>query len=89
MSSSSAVSTTAPAGFTEDAFEVFLKGRDEPGWLVDRRRQAFARFQAFAWPTSRDEEWRRTDIRAFKPAEFGPPASVEPSPAALRLLQRG
>ena len=82
MSSSPSATTTAHAGFTEDAFEAFLKGRDEPGWLVDRRRQAFARFQAFAWPTSRDEEWRRTDIRAFKPAEFGPPAAVAPSATA-------
>ena len=82
MSSSLSATTAAPAGFTEDAFEAFLKGRDEPGWLVDRRRQAYARLQAFAWPTSRDEEWRRTDIRAFKPAEFGPPTVAEPSAAA-------
>lgn len=82
MSSSLSATTAAPAGYTEDAFETFLKGRDEPGWLVDRRRQAYARLQAFAWPTSRDEEWRRTDIRAFKPAEFGPPAVAEPSAAA-------
>lgn len=82
MSSSLSATTAAPAGFTEDAFEAFLKGRDEPAWLVDRRRQAYARLQAFAWPTSRDEEWRRTDIRAFKPAEFGPPTAAEPSSAA-------
>ena len=37
-------------GFTEAAFEAFLRERDEPAWLVDRRREAFARFQAFAWP---------------------------------------
>ncbi|MDG3005268.1 Fe-S cluster assembly protein SufD [Paludisphaera mucosa] len=82
MSSSLSASTLAPAGFSEEAFEAFLKGRDEPGWLVDRRREAFARFQAFAWPTARDEEWRRTDIRAFKPADFGPPAQAEASAAA-------
>ena len=82
MSSSLSASTAAPAGFTEDAFEAFLKGRDEPGWLVDRRREAFARFRAFAWPTSRDEEWRRTDIRSFKLDAFAPPAPHEPSAAA-------
>ena len=40
--------------------------RDEPSWLIGRRREAFARFQAFAWPNPRDEEWRRTDIRALR-----------------------
>jgi Fe-S cluster assembly protein SufD len=73
---------TNVGGFTEESFEAFLKRRDEPGWLTDRRREAFARFQAFAWPSSRDEEWRRTDIRAFKPAEFGPSAGSEPTARA-------
>jgi Fe-S cluster assembly protein SufD len=82
MTSSPSATTAAPAGFTEDVFEAFLKERDEPGWLVDRRREAFARLQGSAWPTLRDEEWRRTDIRAFKPADFGPPAVAEPSAAA-------
>jgi Fe-S cluster assembly protein SufD len=83
MSSSTSAKTAAPAGFTEDVFEAFLKGRDEPDWLVDRRREAFAKLQASPWPTLRDEEWRRTDIRAFKPAEFAPPTAAEPSAAAV------
>ncbi len=71
----------ATAGFTEESFKAFLRTRDEPAWLIDRRRQAFARFQAFAWPTARDEEWRRTDIRGFHLNTFAPPESQEPSPA--------
>ena len=47
-----ASSKTVIGGFTEESFEAFLKQRDEPGWLTDRRREAFARFQAFAWPSS-------------------------------------
>ncbi|AMV37512.1 Fe-S cluster assembly protein SufD [Planctomyces sp. SH-PL62] len=84
MTTATPTSETIPGGFTEASFEAFLKGRDEPGWLVDRRREAFARFRAFAWPTSRDEEWRRTDIRAFKLDAFAPPSppSREPGPAA-------
>mgnify|MGYP001076204496 CR=1 FL=1 len=82
MSSTASATAAAPAGYSEDVFEAFLKERDEPGWLVDRRREAYARLQAFAWPTLRDEEWRRTNIRAFKPAEFGPPKATEPSAAA-------
>jgi Fe-S cluster assembly protein SufD len=65
--------------FSEQAFEAFVKDRDEPAWLTDRRREAFARFRAFSWPTTRDEEWRRTDIRALKLAEFSPPSLHRPS----------
>ena len=86
-----ALSTTAPhaqGGFTEDAFEAFLKQRDEPSWLTDRRREAFARFQAFAWPSARDEEWRRTDIRAFKLDSFAPPGPEQPAAEARGALDR-
>jgi Fe-S cluster assembly protein SufD len=76
---SSSINKTSAGGFTEDAFEAFLRNRDEPSWLIDRRREAFARFQAFAWPSARDEEWRRTDIRAFKLDTFSP---ADPEPPA-------
>ncbi len=66
-------------------FEAFLRERDEPAWLIERRREAFARFQAFAWPSARDEEWRRTDIRGLRLDAFGPPASEEPTAAARAL----
>ena len=80
MSSASAT-TPSPAtgGFTEASFEAFLKGRDEPGWLLDRRRSAFEAFSSMALPSSRDEEWRRTDIRGLKLAGFAPPNPSAPS----------
>jgi Fe-S cluster assembly protein SufD len=65
-------SKLATCGFSEPVFEAFLKDREEPSWLVDRRREAFARFQAFAWPSPRDEEWRRTDLRSLKLDSFSP-----------------
>jgi Fe-S cluster assembly protein SufD len=72
----------ASEGFTEEVFKEFLGERDEPSWLTDRRREAFARFQASAWPSARDEEWRRTDIRGFKLDAFSPHSAEEPSTAA-------
>jgi Fe-S cluster assembly protein SufD len=76
---SSSASETLPshktAGFSEETFEAFLAKRDEPAWLTARRREAFARFQAFAWPSARDEEWRRTDIRGFRLDAFEPPSA--------------
>jgi Fe-S cluster assembly protein SufD len=80
MSSASVITpTTAVGGFSEASFEAFLKSRDEPSWLLDRRKQAFEAFSGMALPTSRDEEWRRTDIRGLKFGGFGPPTASNPS----------
>ncbi len=74
-------------GFTETSFEAFLRGRDEPQWLRDRRREAFATFQRTPWPTSRDEEWRRTDIRGLKLDAFAPQGRSEPSAEAYEAFE--
>jgi Fe-S cluster assembly protein SufD len=76
----------ATSGFTEEAFEALLQGRNDPSWLVERRREAFARFQSFAWPSARDEEWRRTDIRGLRLNDFAPPIPEEPSAQAIAAL---
>jgi Fe-S cluster assembly protein SufD len=74
-SASGTTLTAAIGGFTDETFERFLHQRDEPTWLTERRREAFARFQAFAWPNARDEEWRRIDIRGLRLDGFGPPTA--------------
>jgi Fe-S cluster assembly protein SufD len=66
------VSKLTTAGFTDATFEAFLRDREEPAWLIERRRQAFARFQSFSLPSSHDEEWRRTDIRGLRLTDFSP-----------------
>src|SRR5947209_6397557 len=70
---SSATATPSVSGFSEAAFAASLKSRDEPAWLVDRRKRAFELSRSLAWPSARDEEWRRTDIRAFRLDQFAPP----------------
>src|SRR5690242_13520692 len=79
MSSESPTIVAAAAGFAEDAFNAFLRERDDPAWLVDRRREAFVRLKTFAFPSAMDEEWRRTDIRALKIGGFATPAAGGPS----------
>lgn len=64
--------------FTLEAVEQLASARGEPAWLRTRRAEAFAAFKSSTWPTLRDEEWRRTDIRLFKLANFKPPALHEP-----------
>ncbi len=80
MSSASAI-TPSPAtgGFTEASFEAFLKSRDEPAWLLERRRSAFEAFSGMSLPTAREEEWRRTDIRAFRLGGFSAPSAEPPT----------
>lgn len=82
MSSATAQPKAVTGGFDETAFEKFLKDRQEPEWLVERRRTAFGHLVNAAWPSLRDEEWRRTDIRALKLDGFAPPSSQPPSEAA-------
>jgi Fe-S cluster assembly protein SufD len=83
----STVPATAPTtGFGEAAFRAFLQDRDEPGWLVDRRREAFAILEKTPMPTLRDEDWRRTDIRGLKLDTFAPPSPHDPSPLAREAL---
>ena len=63
-----ALGTTAPlaqGGFNEDAFEAFLKHRDEPSWLSDRRREAFA-----ALPGLRLAERPRRGVAAHRHPAF-------------------
>jgi Fe-S cluster assembly protein SufD len=59
-----------PIGFTKEAFSSFLESRDEPAWLVEMRRAAWKKFEELPWPSNRDEEWMRTDIRLFKLDRF-------------------
>ena len=63
----------ASTGFSQAAFDAFLAARDEPAWLTDMRRDAWRRFQELPMPSSKDEEWMRTDIRLFKLDRFSLP----------------
>ena len=78
--------TAATGGFSEAHFEAFLKARDEPQWLLDRRRVAFEALTRLPMPTLRDEEWRRTDIRALKLGSYTVPAPGEVAPADRQAL---
>lgn len=72
--------TTAELGFSQAAFETFLQSRNEPGWLLDLRRDAWRRFSEMDWPARNEEEWRRTDIRMFKLGAFQLPTEPEGEP---------
>jgi Fe-S cluster assembly protein SufD len=66
--------TLTQPGFTREAFETFLAERSEPAWLTELRRQAWSAFEELPLPGRAQEEWMRTDIRAFKLNQFNIPA---------------
>ena len=47
-------------------------------WLNERRAQALERANALAVPTTRDEEWRFTDITPLTRMRFQPAAAAAP-----------
>lgn len=81
--------TAAVAGFTRDAFEQFLAGRDEPAWLTAARRGAWEAFERLPMPAGNDEEWRRTDIRLFRFNKFQLPTAAAPRHSCTALLRHG
>jgi Fe-S cluster assembly protein SufD len=44
----------------------------DPGWLIDRRLEALARFEALPWPDPSVEEWRYTELKGFSLDGFDP-----------------
>jgi Fe-S cluster assembly protein SufD len=45
----------------------------EPLWMKNLRAQAMDRFQAMTWPTTTEEEWRRTDVSRLKLDSYAAP----------------
>jgi Fe-S cluster assembly protein SufD len=55
-----------------ETFEAFAKetARETPAWLRELRESAFARFCAVGFPTTRDEEWRFTNLAGIARTPF-------------------
>jgi Fe-S cluster assembly protein SufD len=51
----------------------------EPGWMTVLRGHAQERFQGMAWPTTAEEEWRRTDVSRLGLDGFVPGPAQKPA----------
>lgn len=71
-----AVTENRQLPFTDEGFQAFLETRNEPQWMTDLRKSAWATFGELPWPSNRDEEWMRTDIRMFRLDKFNIPVFV-------------
>ncbi len=66
MTTTEAASQTSTIAFNADGHTQFLASTDEPQWLKVRRAEAWKQFEASEWPTRREEDWMRSDLRGFK-----------------------
>jgi len=60
------------AGLDRAAVDALSRAKNEPAWLLALRQSAFEAFQTIPMPTLKDEEWRRTDIRALRLNDVAP-----------------
>ncbi len=65
--------TATPAvvrGFSRQAFDQFISGRSEPDWVTSLRRDSYEVFQERQYTPLDPEEWKRVDLRTFRPENF-------------------
>jgi Fe-S cluster assembly protein SufD len=65
-----AVETAQLERYLESFTEFEEESANAPKWLRERRENAFARFCAVGFPTTRDEDWRFTNISALARTPF-------------------
>ena len=58
--------------FSRENVEKLSAYLNEPDWMLEFRLNAFELFENTPMPTTRDEAWRRTDIRRLKLENIGP-----------------
>ena len=74
-------------GFDAEVFEAFLSSRNDPAWVVELRRQAFELYQQKLAEPLNPEEYKRVDLRTFRPGNFALQPSTSADVAADTLLR--
>jgi Fe-S cluster assembly protein SufD len=73
-------------GFTPDAFARHLAGLSgAPAWWIERKRAAYARFEAHPMPSRTDEGWRFSTISGVTLGGFAPAFSESRAKASVPL----
>jgi Fe-S cluster assembly protein SufD len=73
---------TAPSYSDQFAAYAANGGGEGPSWLPALRRQAFDRFAALGFPTTRDEDWHFTSVTPIAERPF---RTLKAAPTTLRL----
>ena len=73
-------------GFSSEVFEEFLSTRNEPAWITDARRAAYAEYAELLEADLDPEEFKRVDLRIFNAGKFRPSATASDASAVTTLL---
>lgn len=73
-------------GFSAEVFNQFLATRNEPSWITDARRAAFAKYEGLLAEDLDPEEFKRVDLRIFNAAKFRPSAEESDASSVSTLL---
>jgi Fe-S cluster assembly protein SufD len=68
---------------TQGLAERFAEARPGPAWLQDLRARGAAQFDAVGFPTTRQEDWRFTDVTPIARGSFRAPAAADLTPGAI------
>ena len=68
-------------GISAETVKALSAFKDEPGWLTEKRLEAWRTFEKLPMPTMRDEAWRYTDVSDVRIEDFVP---YIPSPDVAR-----
>lgn len=79
----------APPTTPFESFQRLVDHSGEPAWLRELRREAWERFQQLDMPSRREEEWMRTDVRAFRWSSFTSPGEDSTACLPATLLTSG
>lgn len=65
-----AVANSRTGNYSPEKFQDFVESRVEPVWVTDLRRQAYEAYREYAASPLDPEEFRRVELRAFRPDQF-------------------
>ncbi len=58
--------------FTREKVKQISSALGEPEWVLKQRLEAWNYFDSLPMPSTKDEPWRRTDLRRFNLEAIGP-----------------
>lgn len=86
-----AIAMVAPStvsGFSRQVFDQFAAGRTEPEWVATLRRESYELFQERQYTPLDPEEWKRVDLRTFRPESFAVSTANEAGAVATLMHDR-
>ena len=64
-------------------------GAAQPAWLRELRERAISTFNDLGFPTTRDEQWRFTNVAPIARSHFAPASDIAPPVTRARLSAAG